>query len=150
MRRKATNTRTDQKDSRKAGIFDDTCYFLACESREEAEDIAGLQNSEIAEEFYLPFVFWDSKRPITTPMLQIHQAIAEKVGRWRTDGYPCPDYPAVAEILEWSLIYELWLRLPFSSCGLRLLTSPLRCDGQLSMCRSRRQKPFSPTGDTYL
>jgi hypothetical protein len=35
-------------------------------------------------------------------MLQLHQAIAEKVGRWRADGYPCPDYPAVAEILEWS------------------------------------------------
>ena len=51
-------------------VFDDTCYFLGCESRGEAEGIAGLLNSEIAEGFYSAFVFWDSKRPITTRLLQ--------------------------------------------------------------------------------
>ncbi len=36
-------------------------------------------------------------------MTQLHQALAARVAEWRGQGYPCPDYPAVAETLEWSL-----------------------------------------------
>jgi hypothetical protein len=63
-------------------VFDDTCYFLACESLKEAEDIGALLNSETAEQFYSAFVFWDSKRPITTRLLQKLDllALAEELG----------------------------------------------------------------------
>jgi hypothetical protein len=35
-------------------------------------------------------------------MNHLHQLIAARVDQWRNDGYPSPDYPAVAEILDWS------------------------------------------------
>lgn len=51
-------------------VFDDTVVFLACQSREEAERVAGLLNSESAREFYSSLVFWDSKRPLTVDVLR--------------------------------------------------------------------------------
>jgi hypothetical protein len=50
-------------------VFDDTCYFLACQSEEEAKLIAMLLNSEPAQEFFSSFIFWDAKRPITAKIL---------------------------------------------------------------------------------
>jgi type III restriction enzyme len=35
-------------------------------------------------------------------MTHLHQILGQQVDQWRTDGYPCPDYPAVAEIFEWA------------------------------------------------
>jgi hypothetical protein len=51
-------------------VFDDTCYFLACQNEEEAELIADLLNSEPANEFFSAFIFWDAKRPITAKILK--------------------------------------------------------------------------------
>jgi hypothetical protein len=51
-------------------VLDDTSYFLPCESPEQAECLASLLNSPIAQEFYSAFVFWDSKRPITAELLR--------------------------------------------------------------------------------
>ncbi len=56
--------------SGKPVVFDDTCYFMPCETQEEAIAIAGMLNSQIAREFFSSFVFWDSKRPITAELLQ--------------------------------------------------------------------------------
>lgn len=50
-------------------VLDDTSYFISAESREEAECLAKLLNSEAAQSFYRAFVFWDSKRPITVDTL---------------------------------------------------------------------------------
>jgi hypothetical protein len=50
-------------------VFDDTCYFLACSSGEEATVLADLLNSDLASEFFHAFVFWDAKRPITVELL---------------------------------------------------------------------------------
>jgi len=50
-------------------VLDDTCYFIACQTEEEAEHLAGLLNSEIARQFFEAFVFWDDKRPITLEVL---------------------------------------------------------------------------------
>lgn len=33
----------------------------------------------------------------------LHQHLAELVHQWRAGGYPCDDYPAIAEVMEWSL-----------------------------------------------
>lgn len=51
-------------------VFDDTVYFLPCWSRQEAELLAELLNSQSAREFYSAFVFWDAKRPITVDILR--------------------------------------------------------------------------------
>jgi len=51
-------------------VLDDTCYFLSCATQAEAEFIAGLLNSEIAQQFFRAFIFWDEKRPITVRLLR--------------------------------------------------------------------------------
>ena len=51
-------------------VLDDTSYFVACQSKQEAGFIADLLNSQPAREFFSAFVFWDSKRPITIELLR--------------------------------------------------------------------------------
>lgn len=51
-------------------VFDDTCYFAACETEAEARLLWRLITSDAAQSFFGAFVFWDSKRPITTELLQ--------------------------------------------------------------------------------
>lgn len=51
-------------------VLDDTVYFVSCQSKSEAEYIAGLLNSDLAREFYSALVFWDHKRPITVDILR--------------------------------------------------------------------------------
>jgi hypothetical protein len=51
-------------------VLDDTCYFIACRSKEEAEYVASLLNSRPAREFYSAIMFQDSKRPITAELLR--------------------------------------------------------------------------------
>jgi len=63
-------------------VLDDTCYFLACKTWEEAELLAHLLNSETAKEFFSALVFWDSKRPITVALLRRLDllALAQELG----------------------------------------------------------------------
>jgi len=51
-------------------VLDDTCYFVPCRTREEAEHLAALLSSAIAREFFAAFIFWDAKRPITIDLLR--------------------------------------------------------------------------------
>lgn len=51
-------------------VLDDTSYFIACETREDADFIASLLNSDISKEFFGAYVFWDAKRPITIDILR--------------------------------------------------------------------------------
>jgi len=51
-------------------VFDDTCYFLACRTEQEAVFIANLLNSEIAGAFFSAYIFWDHKRPVTLDILR--------------------------------------------------------------------------------
>lgn len=48
---------------------DDTCNFISCKSLEEAKFIYELLNSSIVKELLESLIFWDSKRPITTEVL---------------------------------------------------------------------------------
>lgn len=50
-------------------VFDDTCYFLPCESRKSAELICQTLNSSPARDFLSSLVFWDDKRPVTSQLL---------------------------------------------------------------------------------
>lgn len=51
-------------------VLDDTVYFLACQSEEEANSYSTLLNSQMANDFFSAFVFWDAKRPITVDLLR--------------------------------------------------------------------------------
>ena len=50
-------------------ILDDTCYFIPCKSKNEADLLADLLNSPVSKEFFGSFIFWDAKRPITANIL---------------------------------------------------------------------------------
>ena len=54
----------------KPTVLDDTCYFVACRTKKEALFIAELLNSDIANDFFSAFIFWDEKRPITVEILK--------------------------------------------------------------------------------
>ncbi|MDE0085147.1 MAG: SAM-dependent DNA methyltransferase [Candidatus Poribacteria bacterium] len=50
--------------------LDDTCYFIPCESKEEAVFFGFLLNSKVAQSFVKSLIFPDSKRPITIDVLK--------------------------------------------------------------------------------
>lgn len=50
-------------------VFDDTCCFLSCRSKEEAALFYELLSSEAAGEFFFAHIWWDSKRPVTLETL---------------------------------------------------------------------------------
>lgn len=51
-------------------MFDDTCYFTACRSGEEARALADLLNSPDSLNQIQSMIFTDAKRPITKKLLQ--------------------------------------------------------------------------------
>ena len=51
-------------------MVDDTCYFIACSSHEEAQSLSHLLNTEICRKFLHSLIFFDAKRPITKDILQ--------------------------------------------------------------------------------
>ncbi len=51
-------------------MVDDTCYFIPCQSQEEAELLFELLDSAAAKAFLNSLVFPDSKRPITADVLR--------------------------------------------------------------------------------
>ncbi len=51
-------------------MVDDTCYFIPCQSQEEAEFLFEILASAAAKEFLNSLVFPDSKRPITADILR--------------------------------------------------------------------------------
>ena len=63
-------------------VFDDTCYFLPCQTEHDARTFAQLLNSQAAKGFFRSFIFWDAKRPITAQLLASLDLamLAEEVG----------------------------------------------------------------------
>ncbi len=51
-------------------VFDDTVYFLAYETEEEARRAHDLLCSDIALRFCKALIFWDAKRPVTAGILR--------------------------------------------------------------------------------
>ena len=54
----------------KQTMLDDTCYFISCKSKQEAEYISKALNSNIAKEYLESMIFFDSKRPIKVDILK--------------------------------------------------------------------------------
>jgi hypothetical protein len=67
---------------RKPIVVDDTCYFIPCHTRQEAEFICGLLNSDLCQRFLRALVFFDAKRPITIDVLNRIdlKRVADKLG----------------------------------------------------------------------
>lgn len=67
-------------------MVDDTCYFIPCTSKSEAEFFADLLNSETAQRFVSALVFTDAKRPVTIDVLRRIdlKKLAEHVGQEMT------------------------------------------------------------------
>lgn len=57
------------RDGRPA-VFDDTCYFVACESAAEAAAVSSVCNDPIALELLGALGFADAKRPVTKALLR--------------------------------------------------------------------------------
>ncbi len=51
-------------------MLDDTCYFVPCQTREEAAALVRGLGSREARDFFEARVFWDAKRPISKALLQ--------------------------------------------------------------------------------
>ena len=51
-------------------ILDDACYFIPCETKEEAVFLCSTLNFDIAKTFIRSLVFFDAKRPITLDVLK--------------------------------------------------------------------------------
>ena len=51
-------------------VLDDTCYFIPCETREEAAFFCWMLSSDVARTFIRSLVFFDAKRPITIDVLK--------------------------------------------------------------------------------
>lgn len=88
-------------------FFDDTCYYLSFQTKEEAVLIADILNSEICQRFISSLVFTDAKRPITVDLLQRLDlsALASANGmgpEWRRlshSSYCAPSEPAQLSLL---------------------------------------------------
>jgi hypothetical protein len=67
-------------------VFDDTVYFVACQSEQEGRYVCSLLNSKTAKQFLSAFIFWDAKRPITVDLLKRLDllALAQEVGSEET------------------------------------------------------------------
>ena len=50
-------------------VFDDTCYFLSCQTEGDSRILEELLNSDMARGFFSSLIFWDAKRPITAELL---------------------------------------------------------------------------------
>lgn len=57
------------KQNNKPVVFDDTCYFIPCSTKKEAESIVKMLSSSIGKDLVEAFVFWDAKRPVTSQLL---------------------------------------------------------------------------------
>jgi len=86
-------------------VFDDTCYFIPCKTKMEAEKICSLLNSKAGQEFFEAFIFWDAKRPITAEILQkLNISKLEKFGEKKArDGWD-EAFEALSENYEDELI----------------------------------------------
>ncbi|MDR3172055.1 MAG: hypothetical protein LBU17_10585 [Treponema sp.] len=54
---------------KKSVMLDDTCNFIACSTEAEADMIYALLTSVETRRFLDSIIFWDSKRPVTTELL---------------------------------------------------------------------------------
>ncbi|MFC1676467.1 SAM-dependent DNA methyltransferase [Planctomycetota bacterium] len=65
------NFRTVGPVENKPVVLDDTCYFIGCDSEEDADFLTKLLNSKRTKNFLSTFIFWDAKRPITMDLLDL-------------------------------------------------------------------------------
>jgi hypothetical protein len=97
-------------------MVDDTCYFITCKSKTEAEFLHGLLASKVANEFLKSLIFLDSKRPITADVLKriSFVELARELGRLeklrqvlRTESVTEEDTPQLSLLMESKQEYRI-------------------------------------------
>lgn len=88
-------------------VLDDTCYFVPCRTKAEAQFIAELLNSEVAQKFIRSLIFFDSKRAVTIDVLKRIdiKKIAEKLERV-SDAYKYLSFARYENKLQPQFIFE--------------------------------------------
>jgi len=88
-------------------VVDDTCYFIPCESRAEAQFFADLLNSDTAQQFISSLVFSDAKRPVTIDVLRRIdlKKLAERTGH-QAKAIKYLASPALASSHQRLLVFE--------------------------------------------
>ncbi len=68
--------------NKKPIVVDDTCYFIPCQTKREAQFVCNLLNSDLCQRFLCSLVFFDAKRPITIDVLNRIdlQRLAKRLG----------------------------------------------------------------------
>ncbi|MDP3723124.1 MAG: hypothetical protein Q8R91_06475 [Candidatus Omnitrophota bacterium] len=63
-------------------VVDDTCYFIPCQTKHEAQFVCDLLNSNLCQRFLRSLVFLDAKRPVTIDVLNRIdlKRVAERLG----------------------------------------------------------------------
>ena len=63
-------------------VFDDTCYFLPCQSKDEAPRATQIVDSQAGQGFFDSVIFWDAKRPLlrTYSGFSISAALSSEFG----------------------------------------------------------------------
>ncbi|MBI3021933.1 MAG: SAM-dependent DNA methyltransferase [Candidatus Omnitrophica bacterium] len=63
-------------------VVDDTCYFIPCQTKHEAQFVCDLLNSNVCQRFLRSLVFLDAKRPVTIDVLNRIdlKRVAERLG----------------------------------------------------------------------
>ena len=83
-------------------------------------------------------------------MSHLYEVLARRVDKWRADGYPAADFPAVGEILEWAAPTPAQLSFAiFASTTTTWLSSTSRrsslaCE-HIGMTRTRTDRYFDGT-----
>ncbi len=92
-------------------VLDDATYLLACENQEQAERGTRLLHSEAAQEFLSAYVFWDSKRPITTSILNMldMDALSKEIDSRPFWDHKLADMQLLLELAEERRLYTLVL-----------------------------------------
>jgi len=68
--------------AKKPIVVDDTCYFIPCQTKHEAQFVCDLLNSDVCQRFLRSLVFFDAKRPVTIDVLNRIdlKRVAERLG----------------------------------------------------------------------
>lgn len=86
------------KYNKKPILVDDTCYFVPCQSKIEADFVANLLNSDVASRFIHSLVFFDAKRPVNIDILK--RIDLKKLAERLEKANEATRYLADAEIIE--------------------------------------------------
>jgi hypothetical protein len=88
-------------------MVDDTCYFIPCNSREEASFLSHQLNSEACLKFLHSLIFFDAKRPVNIDILKrIDLKKLSEINGSLNEALKYLGYAEVAHTKQLSMVFE--------------------------------------------